>query len=462
MEPFILLALAGGGALAVGLTARAKRRRRALIWRKCAETCGLTDLLESQGTLWARLRQAGGLDDVAVTIGEYHRGKKDRGTRIVLRTPDSRMAGLTLHAESVATDLRRMFGSSEIEVGDPEFDSAFFVGGQPGPSHAFLDCETRRRLLDLKGGCRRMKLAGGELTVDVREWRGGDLVSTLPPVLQQLLEIGRRWPHHSETAARVADNVRRDPQTGVRMQNLLALIHELPQDPITEPTLRAASADPWPEIRLQAGIALGPKGHDVLLALAEGREDDVPAAAIAALGPALVPERAMAILDNAIGTRRDRTAAACVAVLGRTGGDLGMARLARILLDGGFDYLKVAAAEALGASGRASAEAPLLGALRQWRLDVRRAAVAGLGQVGTVASVLPLQEAAARENSLRSTVRESIAAIQSRASGAAPGQLSISDADTGQLSLADHDAGRLSLPADERGRVALSGDEPAE
>jgi HEAT repeat protein len=123
--------------------------------------------------------------------------------------------------------------------------------------------------------------------------------------------------------------------------------------------------------------------------------------------------------------------------------------------------LAVAAAQALAATGSATAQAPLLAALAEAPPPVRTAAAAALGAVGDVAAVAPLRAAAAgadADGALRRAVRQAVAEIQSRLSGAAPGQLSLAgDADAaGRLSLADTNesvVGRLSL-ADARDAAA--------
>jgi HEAT repeat protein len=110
--------------------------------------------------------------------------------------------------------------------------------------------------------------------------------------------------------------------------------------------------------------------------------------------------------------------------------------------------LAATAARALGASRTAAAEPPLLVALQASDSDVQLAAAEALGRVGTAAAVMPLKDLAERgwSPALRKAARESIAEIQSRLSGASPGQLSIADGEAGQLSLAD---------ADPRGRVTI-------
>ena len=69
--------------------------------------------------------------------------------------------------------------------------------------------------------------------------------------------------------------------------------------------------------------------------------------------------------------------------------------------------------------------------------------------MGTTAAVLPLKEREARDGAVRAAARQAIAQIQSRAKGAAPGQLSLADGESGQLSLASGEEGGLSLAGDE-------------
>jgi hypothetical protein len=75
----------------------------------------------------------------------------------------------------------------------------------------------------------------------------------------------------------------------------------------------------------------------------------------------------------------------------------------------------------------------------------------GLGRVGTVGAVLPLKEAAAHSDAsaaLQRAVRQAVAEIESRLSGASPGQLSLAPGDAGRVSLVDTSDGAVSLPTD--------------
>ncbi len=106
------------------------------------------------------------------------------------------------------------------------------------------------------------------------------------------------------------------------------------------------------------------------------------------------------------------------------------------------------AAEALAATGDASAEVPLLRALAEGPPALSRAAAAALGRVGTRDAVALLREAESRDAALRVAARQAIAQIHSRLASAAEGQLSLAGGEAGRLSIVEDDAGRLSLSDD--------------
>jgi HEAT repeat protein len=132
--------------------------------------------------------------------------------------------------------------------------------------------------------------------------------------------------------------------------------------------------------------------------------------------------------------------------------------------------LAVAAAHALGSATGEAAEAALVGALQSDADGVRLAAVESLGRMGSALAVAPLHtcnEEHRFDPPLRSAVRQAVATIQSRISGASPGQLSMAVDEVGQVSLADTDArGQVSLaatseaPAAERLAAATAGPIP--
>jgi hypothetical protein len=229
--------------------------------------------------------------------------------------------------------------------------------------------------------------------------------------------VGRRLVAPGDVAARIAGNLRAEPEAGARLQGLLLLAREFPGHPATREALLAGREDPSPEVRLRAAMALGEEGAGTLRALLSGEDvdDAVTARAVAALGAGLTAELAGATLRRALARPgRTGTAAACL--------------------------------DAIGALGRAEHEGLAVEALGRAEAVVRASAARALGRVGTVASVAALHEAAEVRGELpRSVARQAIAEIQARLSGAAPGQLSLSGGEAGALSLAEGEPGRLSI-----------------
>jgi HEAT repeat protein len=453
-----LLSSGGGGAV----------RPRLEDWREAARKAGLTDVEASRDTL------GGWSGRLQVRLSRYS-DTIARGTRITVSGP-SLPEDLTVRPEGLATALRSARGAREIEIGHDAFDAAAWVQGSPALVRALLDPDARRAIRALFDG--RLERAGrspfwatgrideGVLRVDVPEVVprvqdpqtgaqgiepavGNDYVARpeqLGDVLAEVLALARRLTPPDDVAQRLADNLKREPVAGVRRQCLTTLVREFPDHPAIRDALLVAREDPDAEVRLRAGIALGPEGRETLLGVAggEGAEDQTTERAVVALGEHLTTGQAEAILRNALRTRREATARACLLALGRRGGAEAISTLAKVLAVE-KPGLAGAAADALGDTADASAERSLIAGLGSPHSAVRVSAARALGRVGTVAAVLPLKEAEARDGELRAAARQAIGEIQARVKGAAPGQLSLAGGEAGQLSVAGAEAGDLSL-----------------
>src|SRR6185436_21035975 len=208
----------------------------------------------------------------------------------------------------------RPSGAREVEVGDERFDSAFYVEGPTRLLSVLLDAETRLVLANVnaKG---RLLIAGGEIRVETRDVHFAN-------VLPLLLQLTRRFMEEMNVAQRLAENVRQDPVPGVRLRNLLVLVREFPAEPGTREILHAACADPSPQVRLHAAMALGAEGREVLLEVAECLKDDESSAqAVAHLGQgaagARLPfERTRALLAVSLRKPHFQTARACLEAIG--------------------------------------------------------------------------------------------------------------------------------------------------
>jgi HEAT repeat protein len=394
--------------------------------------------------------------------------------------------GLTVRPEGLATAVR---GIREVEIGHDTFDAGAWVEGPPAVARAVLNAGNREALRALFDG--RLERPGhspfwasghledGVLRIDVPEVapaarssaRAGEGrgpgeepgasvylrgLDHLGEVLAAAIDLARRLTPPADIAPRIAENLKDEPVTRVRLLDLATLVREFPDHPATRKALLAAREDPDADVRLRAGIALGPEGRDVLLAIAggEGALDETTARAVAELAGHLAANEAAALLRSALRTRRLATAKACMGALGRRGGREAIETLAKVLLVETGE-LAWAAARALAMTGDARAEGPLLRALAGGSRDLRISAAMALGRVGTPAAVAPLRDTVTGDPETRRAARQAVAEIQSRLAGAEPGQLSLAGGESGRLSLAGDEPGRLSL-ADEDGATPSS------
>jgi HEAT repeat protein len=107
--------------------------------------------------------------------------------------------------------------------------------------------------------------------------------------------------------------------------------------------------------------------------------------------------------------------------------------------------IALAAIAALGEISSPAAEAPLVAALTSAVPGVTAAAARSLGQAGTARAVPALRDAEERGGDIRRAARETVALIQSRLTGATPGQVSLAGGEAGQVSVVETADGRVSL-----------------
>jgi HEAT repeat protein len=430
--------------------------RQPALYTAAAAACRLADVghggRAGRRTLWGRS------GELRVRLEQHPGpGREDKNrsfeTRVFIEAIEGRMVPVTLRRQSRGF-LGRDLSAREIEIGDNGFDDEFLVTGPHTFLRALLDDPARRLLLTL--------LLEMDLEVVRGRLRGTLPVTTSWPVHEQalarmlgyMLDVARRLERPSDLVRRLADNARLDPLPEVRLQNLLTLVREYPEEPATEEALAAACGDASDWIRVRAATALGERGRATLLEVASRDPPDDAAApqAIGVLGKALPPERVREILTRALRGRHQGTARACLAALGVGGSGDAVALMAKVMsVERG--EVAVAAADALAMTGSPAAEGPLLAALARDIPELGVAAARGLGRVGTAAAVLTLKEAEARAGGspFGRAARQAIAEIQARLPGASPGQLSIATPEAGALSLVQDERGRLSLPApDER------------
>jgi hypothetical protein len=383
--------------------------------RQAAEAVGLSKI-SGLGTV------EGHAGDLLVILGNRDRAP---GTRVEIRG----VMPLTLQVEGIESALQKRMGVREIEIGDDAFDRALFVQGEATAVRALLGADLRRRILRAFGGRVRddSRWAPAPPVVDTLRIADGTLVAELHDTsslasdplevsLAGLLDIARSLQGSEATLSALARNAASDPQAGVRLQNLRALVREYRPEPATAAVLAAAEDDESQEVRLEAASARGPEGRPALLALAgQGWTDDAIAGrALDALGPHVPPDRARSILEHALGAGKHATAAACLRALGHGGRD------------------------AVPLLWRNAAHA---------RPEIALAAVEALASAGTVDDVPRLRELEeSGTRALASAARQAVASIQGRLAGASPGQLALTDgAGEGRVSIADDATGRVAL-----------------
>jgi len=453
MEPLLLLAVALPLAGVVALLARFGRQDRRIVegWLHAARHAGLT-ALETRPVFWGVATLSGLSGDLRVRF-EW-REPAAGGSSTVIRVDGPSIVPLSLQREGLGAYVENRFAPRELVLGDEPFDELFYVRGPYVMVRAVLDHDTRRHLTNLLHEA-DLEIVNGELGGRVPQSRGQPQPDPrVSRVLSELLVAARRLARPTDARRRLADNARVDPQPGVRLQSLLALVHECPDDPTTRVALHRACADRSDEIRVRAAALLGEDGRETLVDIACARHphDEWAARAIGQLGEHFPPKVAKDVLGRALHARHPQTARACLTALGQMSWPEGVALLASVMNREQGGELAIVAARALGQTGLPSAERPLLEALTDGAPDLRVVVAEALGRVGTAGAIPLLKQAEARhgnEAAFRRAARQAIAEIQARI-GAAPGQLSFTPSTEGTLSLADDERGRLSIDPPQR------------
>jgi len=434
-------------------------------WAYAAHAAQLESVRTSKRLLGVPATLEGWSGSFSVRLEHYREGRQ-RGTRVVVRGMRHWPDELSFRPESAATAIEKRLGQKEIVLGDPAFDDVIYLRGTPALALAVFDAQTRGLVASMARGYFRgagaaavlrldatILCANQELQVLLPGQAFGETATTLAKLIPILLALARRLDRPKDLPERIAANAVDDPVVGVRLANYRMLLQQQADASKVRNTLLTGLRDPSEEIRLTAAVSLGREGYQALLALARDASDARAAQAIAALGQQLSLEQARGILDDALFKRRHASARACLEALGHIGGSGAITRLSQAL-DLKPDELAQAAAVALAATRDPAAEQPLVAALARGPSRLIVAAAEALGQLGSIGAVLPLEQAGARhwlDVGVRRAVRQAIALIQSRARGAAPGQLSLAGGEIGRVSLADDEDKRGSLsPVEDR------------
>jgi hypothetical protein len=428
-------------------------------WRTAARRLGVGE--DAVRYLWpARLRFSAEIEGFKVTVRSSTKKRADRrgGDRIEVDSLGHIPHRIELRAESFGTGLEKAFRGADVETGDGQFDREVLVWGNPVLMSALLDVETRRRVrrVVVDGG----RIWHGTLVKDV----GAEITDSDRFVLlvQDSVSVVARLQEPRDPIARLAANAAHDPLGEVRLRNLERLVERFPGRPETGTALHAALRDVDARVRVWAAARLGDEGRAVLLEHAHAGcpDDEVVVTAVRGLGPALPVEDALDLLDRSRDDGRVVVEAAAIEALGRIDHPAARARLVELLRAGNGRFTAVEAARALAAGGDPAVEPHLLAALARGDEGLRLVAVEALGRLGTVAAVAPLRAVAADhpfDLALRRAVGAAIAAIQERATGAAPGQLALAGGEAGALTLSSGAAAGQVALAPRRGAAGCEG-----
>jgi hypothetical protein len=424
--PFLVLA-----GLAIALVAGGRAARgRVEGWRQAFGDLGIE---VSQVIPDVQARIEGHLDGLTVALSDV----RERETAVE-PGPELLATGLA----HVGLAPARRWGREDESMGDEPFDRAVTLDGDGAELSALLDAATREAVLRLLG--LGVRVESGRLTRPLGRVAADP--ARLRAAIGETLDLARRLRPPADLAARLAANAAADPAAAARRRCLGLLADRFSGLPATREALLAGLDDADESVRVRAAAAVGEAGHAALGALAGSRDDAVAVEAIAALGAALPLPRALELLADALEAGRAPVVAALVAALGRVGGARARERLVGLLAVAG--PWSVAAARALAGGRDAAAEPHLVAALAADDDALRVAAADALAAAGTVAAVPGLHAAAAAhpfDLELRRAVAAAITAIRERATGAAPGQLSLAGGEAGRLAITDDAGGALSI-----------------
>jgi hypothetical protein len=428
------------GTIVLIVASRSSERRSLDSRRRIAEACGLEDMRFDRGVVRGRH----GSLTVQIDID------RERGGANAVVTLRGLVPVLQIERTTFGARVREAIGGGDLEIGDPGFDAEVVIGSSdPAIACALLDGATRRCIRDVLGAGYPFSVRGGTLTASLLKHVGRRDPFTVETV-GTLLDVAHRLEAPQSLEARLADVARNDPLGSVRSKALQVLLDTAAAHPETQKALRAAVRDASAEIRLLAARALCAEGEPVLrdLVVDPLQPDAVVEAAVIALGPRLTLATARGMLVRA-DSGRVRSGTAALRVVAQ-GGAPEVPFVVDLLMRvrGG---LAIAAIEALATIGGPAVEAPLVQALGAGEPAVAAAAARALARWGTVAAVPALRTAEARGVEVGPPARTAIAAIQSRVTGATPGQVSLAGA-SGEVSVVDSIDGQVSLEKDEPAR----------
>jgi hypothetical protein len=248
---------------------RVMGRWRAVLAR-VAKNRGLT---YRGGGLFGRSSASGTLDEGELTIATTWKMDADFNLIWMENRVISRLKLGVDVSIGRAGEWEEAAGQTEVQVGDPDFDTKMTLVGDELELLSRLDAHTRKGLLEAVDG-------GTAVTKGTIQWVHGQLITdtaVLEAGIDKMVAIGALLTTDVPLLERLAHNAVSDPLPGVRTRNLRLWIDKGGDD---VEFLRARLEDDSSRVRLVAAEAMG---EDGLATLCDLVEDDDGLVAVRAL-----------------------------------------------------------------------------------------------------------------------------------------------------------------------------------
>ena len=405
MELGVVGALIAGFCVIVFVANNGRRTKRKQIVRnvlgESAQILGLT-MSTSPGTAVALAR--GNPNGVTISI-ECVRTSDGERTRFRVKIPRL-PPGMSIKAEGLGSSMGKALMGDDLQIGDPEFDSAILIRGPATATRSLMSQDARQAVMKaVKSGA---KLEQRVLSVDRIGWMkdSADVVELAQKLIKaaECLEPGWTVSHDLMT------NAKNDPLPAVRKANMEALFDEFPDSDDALSAAKKAMDDADPLIRLRGAFAAGDAGVPVLRNLA------------------MISSRAVQELSRRGLWTYDEL---------------------EVLLNSEHPQIRTAAVSVMSNVKDARVEGFLISILtNKWDPDTL-AAIRAIGQVGSIKAVeplLPYTEGFLAAPKLKEAARKAVSAIQERLGNVKGGRLTVAVAEQGRLSTAPVDGGVSLVP----------------
>jgi hypothetical protein len=228
---------------------------------------------------------------------------------------------ISVRKEGIGTSIRKAISGSDLTVGDPVFDAACYLAGDPVYMLAACSARSREALLALVKNGRAIDK--GKLVLVTNDHLSEE--SAAHALLDPMIEAAAALRFSAgELPGRLASNAVSDPVMGVRLRCLTALVVSFPDHPETVTACEAAQKEGGP-LRVAAALHQRDSGflaamEQELIAMLHSEDPKVTRVAIDALALAGTIAAVEALHKAPLKTE---AAAAIAAIQGRAAGAAG-------------------------------------------------------------------------------------------------------------------------------------------